>query len=81
MPTTDVKGKPVDIDTLVEGFIGTLKVAAKARVTWISPWGWIVGYDPEKGKQHVFYEGRFLVRGEPRPFSKRGDIPERLVRR
>lgn len=77
--TTDVKGKPVELDTLVQGFYGHTKRVASARVVAISPWGWIVGYDPEKGSQHVFSEGRYLVRGEPRPFGKRGDVPERLV--
>ena len=77
----DAAGKPVKIDQLVEGFTGFTQHAVKARVVAISEWGWIVGYSPEwsKGHQHVFYVGRFLIREEPRPPGKRGDIPERLV--
>lgn len=82
MPRThDVKGQPVEIDTLVQGFKGSTKVVGQGRVTAVSQWGWIVAYDPEGpegSRQHVFYAERYLVRGEPRPVNKRGDIPERF---
>lgn len=77
--TQDVKGNPVDIDTLVEGFVGHTRKVAKARVTMVSPWGWVTGYDPENKRQVVFEARRYLVRDDPRPIKDRGDVPERLV--
>lgn len=81
----DVKGVEVHIDSLVQGFTGSTRRVATGRVVARHPeWGWIVAHDPEGiehagGRQHVFYEGRYLVRDEPRPVRQRTDIPERLV--
>lgn len=80
----DLKGNPIEIDSLVEGFSGTLRNVRKGRVYAISPYGWVAAWseDPDVlgGHQHIFYPGRFLVRDKPRPPAKRTDIPERLKR-
>lgn len=79
MTTTDAKGVVVQIDSLVEGLVGTGRKKSKGRVYFVSPFGW-VALVSEGGRQHVFYPGRFLVRGEPRPPGQRKDIPEHLKR-
>lgn len=79
MPLTDVKGTPIEVDSLVEGFTGMTEKKSKGRVYFISPFGW-VAYLDELGRQHISYEKRFLVRDKPRPLAKRTDIPERLKR-
>lgn len=83
--TKDAKGVPVRIDSLVEGFSGRNNKRATGRVVAISQWGWITAFEPDEeaayggGHQHIFYENRYLVRGDPRPLRERGDVPERLV--
>lgn len=77
--TTDARGVPVHIDSLVEGLVGVVRKKGKGRVYYISPFGW-VGAVSEDGHQHIFYPDRFLVRGEPRPSGQRKDIPEHLKR-
>ena len=78
--TADVKGNPVEIDSLVQGFRGTTKQPAFARVYAISPFGWVAALEVDSGKQTVMYPGRFLVRDKPRPMSQRKDVPDRLRR-
>lgn len=68
----------VEIDSLVWGFIGFTEKSAKGRVFHVSPWGWVAFYDEERKQQHISYAGRFLVKGEPRPESKRAAIPAHL---
>ncbi len=76
---TDAKGVPVQVDSLIEGLIGFhTDRKAIGRVFAVSPWGWVAFYDVDNQQQHVSYAGKFLVRGEPRPPKKRGDVPERL---
>lgn len=76
---TDAAGKPVLLDHLVEGFIGNTKKKTTGRVYFVSPYGW-VGLLSEDGRQWIFHEGKYLIRGEPRPPAQRKDIPERLLR-
>lgn len=84
MPTTDVKGVPVEIDSYVEGFHSGTKKTGKGRVYAILPQGHVAVWTDSEGvlgtRQTVMYEGRFLVRDKPRPLNKRDDIPERLKR-
>jgi hypothetical protein len=73
------ESQPVQQDSLVKGFIGVLKKAAKGRVYRISPWGWVAFLD-DQGRQWISYPGRFMVVGPPRPPGQRKDIPDRFFR-
>jgi hypothetical protein len=74
----DVKGTPVQVDSLVEGFVGFTDKAARGRVYFVSPFGWVAAI--ASGEQVIMHEARYLVREGPRPLSQRRDIPERLQR-
>ena len=79
--TVDVKGTPVQIDSLIQGFHGTTQKSGFARVYSISQFGWVAGVEVDTGKQTIMYPGRFLVRGGPRAVRAReaaNDVPERL---
>lgn len=79
----DPKGNEVQVDSLVEGFQGATRTVRVGRVYHVGPsWVAIWCEDPGKlgGHQAITYEGRFLVRGEPRPAAKRTDVPEALKR-
>lgn len=81
MPLTDPKGVEVKIDSLVQGFVGNTKRVASGRVFSISHYGWVAFYDAEHQKQWISYEGKYLVRENPRPPLQRKDIPEKLQAR
>jgi hypothetical protein len=74
----------VKVDSYVLGYSSGLDKAVYGRVFRISPHGWVAVWmdspDVLGGHQTIMYPGRFVVKGEPRPERRRGDIPERLKR-
>lgn len=76
------KSAHVYVDSYVLGYLGNLEEAGYGRVLSISPFGWIAVWmdNPSKLGKHqaIMYPGRFVIKGDPRPESKRTDIPERL---
>lgn len=83
MPLTDPKGTPVQIDSYVQGFFSDTKKTGFGRVYAIQPQGHVAVWTDDESilntRQTIMYEGKYLVRGAPRPLKQR-DIPERLQR-
>jgi len=74
----------VEVDSYVLGYRSVLDMAVYGRVFAISAHGWVAVWtdNPSRSGKHqtIMYPGRFVVKGPPRPPSKRTEIPEKLQR-